>query len=124
MAETKKKAEEAKAEEVVAKKKYDEAAQEVEVAKKEVEAKELEIEKLQDEISTLEQEVATAQHQVDNLKKLLAGADPDDGTEVIEAKLKKGEAELNAKQAELAKNKQNLKNFLTALILKVRLRMN
>ncbi|EHD62594.1 pneumococcal surface protein A [Streptococcus pneumoniae GA41410] len=37
----------------------------------------------------MEQEVATAQHQVDNLKKLLAGADPDDGTEVIEAKLKK-----------------------------------
>ncbi|MDS2901431.1 hypothetical protein RKY72_00290, partial [Streptococcus pneumoniae] len=39
LAETKKKAEEAKAEEVVAKKKSDEAAQEVEVAKKEVEAK-------------------------------------------------------------------------------------
>ncbi|HET4492919.1 TPA: ATPase, partial [Streptococcus pneumoniae] len=46
----------------------------------------------------MEQEVATAQHQVDNLKKLLAGVDPDD-TEAIEAKLKKGEAELNAKQA-------------------------
>ncbi|HET3612837.1 TPA: hypothetical protein VVG47_001831, partial [Streptococcus pneumoniae] len=94
LAVTKQKAEEAKKEAEVAKRKYDYATLKVALAKKEVEAKELEIEKLQYEISTLEQEVATAQHQVDNLKKLLAGADPDDGTEVIEAKLNKGEAEL------------------------------
>ncbi|EGJ18107.1 pneumococcal surface protein A, partial [Streptococcus pneumoniae GA47368] len=64
----------------------------------------------------LQNKVADLEKEISNLEILLGGADPEDDTAALQNKLA-------AKQAELAKNKQNLKNFLTALILKVRLRI-
>ncbi|CIY90972.1 hypothetical protein [Streptococcus pneumoniae] len=96
---------------------YNESVAKVEENKKLEEAAENEkkTEELQTKVVDLEREVVTAQNEVDNLKKVLAGLDPDDDTEAIEAKLKEGEAKLSTKQAELAKKQTELEKLLDSL---------